>query len=148
MGRDGPNKAAGFVVFRRNEESKEISFLLLQSAKNNSNWTPPKGHLDPGELDMDAAYRETKEEAGFLKKDLHVYPNFLAVLEYPVKGKPKTVVYWLAELKDARAKVKLSHEHVDYKWLNCEDACEKSGKVDMQKVFRNSIVFIEGLDEG
>lgn len=149
MGREGQNKAAGFVIFRRHGENKEISFLMLQSSKNNLNWTPPKGHVERGELDMEAAYRETEEEAGLTEKQFRVYPNFLAVLEYSFKGKPKTVVYWLAELNDSNAKVRLSHEHIDYKWLSCEEACTKSGYADMQKVLRNSVTFIESLgDEG
>ena len=143
-------KAAGFIVFRRKsvkekENEKKVSFLLLQASKSSHHWTPPKGHLDPGENYMDAAIRETEEEAGLLKEHYDIYPNFMVHLEYPVHGKLKTVIYWLAELKDPETKIKISHEHLKYEWCNMEDACEKSFKGGMIQAFKNSQVFIDSL---
>lgn len=145
-------KAAGFIVFRRKtaedkQNEKEVSFLLLQASRKSHHWTPPKGHLDPGENYMDAAIRETKEEAGLLNKEHYkIYPNFMVHLEYPVNGKLKTVIYWLAELKDPETKIKLSHEHQEYAWCSMEDACEKSAKGGLiVQAFKNSVVFINSL---
>ena len=143
-------KAAGFIFFRRKsledkENEQEISFLLLQASKKSHHWTPPKGHLDPGENYMDAAIRETKEEAGLLEEHYNIYPNFMVHLEYPVHGKLKTVIYWLAELKDPETKIKLSHEHLRYAWCSLEDACEKVFKSDMIQALKNSVVFINSL---
>ena len=140
-------KAAGLIVFCRKDvedNDKEISFLLLQASNGSHHWTPPKGHLESGELFMDAAIRETEEEAGLLKKHLNIYPNFLAHLEYPVREKQKTVIYWLAELKDSQTKIKISKEHQDYKWFSLEDACEKSQGYMIQAL-KNSVTFINSL---
>lgn len=54
--------AAGFVIFRRC--CNEIQYLLLKASYGSRHWSPPKGHIDPGEDDFTTALRETKEEAG------------------------------------------------------------------------------------
>lgn len=43
-------------------------------------------------------------------------------LEYEVRGKLKTVIYWLAELIDPQKPPTLSDEHQDYKWLPKDEA--------------------------
>ncbi|XP_044748461.1 bis(5'-nucleosyl)-tetraphosphatase [asymmetrical] [Coccinella septempunctata] len=121
--------AAGFIIFRR--FTGVIEFLLLQSSNGEHHWTPPKGHTDPGETDLQAAYRETNEEAGLVKSDFKVFENEKFTLNYDVKGKPKTVHYWLAELTDNNACIKLSNEHQDYKWLPVQEACNQAKYKDM-----------------
>lgn len=127
-----PKVAAGFVVFRR--ISNGIEYLLLQTSYGIHHWTPPKGHVDPGESDLETAYRETREESGLEQSDIKVYEDTKKTLNYKVKGKPKVVHYWLAELVNPSAKVKLSNEHQDFKWLSLKEACELSGYKDMQDV--------------
>lgn len=128
----GPKVAAGFVIYRN--VSNKIEYLLLQTSYGIHHWTPPKGHVDPGETDLVTAYRETIEESGLQKSDLKVYEDTKKTLNYKVKGKPKIVHYWLAELINPQAKVKLSHEHQDYKWLSLKEACDIVGYKDMQEV--------------
>lgn len=91
-----------------------------------------KGHVDPGESDLVTAYRETEEESGLVKSDLKIFEDTKKTLNYKVKGKPKVVHYWLAELVNPDAKVKLSDEHQAYKWLPLKEACEIVGYEDMQ----------------
>lgn len=55
-------RAAGFVIFRR--LNQQIQYLILQASYGQHHWTPPKGHVDPGEDDYTTALRETNEEAG------------------------------------------------------------------------------------
>lgn len=76
-----------------------------------------EGHVDPGEDDFTTALRETREEAGYTEDDLKIHKELTKTLEYPVKGKPKTVVYWLAELTSGRDPT-LSDEHTAFKFLN------------------------------
>ncbi len=49
------------------------------------------GHLEAGETELQAAYRETEEEAGFSKDQLTVWEGFEKTLYYEVKGKLKKV---------------------------------------------------------
>lgn len=90
------------------------------------------GHVDPGESDMETALRETKEEAGLLSSDLHIFENVKQELNYQVNGKPKIVIYWLAELLDTSKVIQLSREHQAFKWLPFEEACSVAKYQDMQ----------------
>jgi len=57
----GPDRsAAGGVVLRR---VGPVEVLLVHRAAYDD-WTLPKGHVDPGETDVDAALREVLEETG------------------------------------------------------------------------------------
>ena len=40
-----------------------------------------EGHVDPGETDLQAAIRETEEEAGLKEKDISVIHGFETVLK-------------------------------------------------------------------
>ncbi|CAH2042598.1 unnamed protein product, partial [Iphiclides podalirius] len=127
-----PTRAAGLVIFRYT--NKAIQFLLLQTSYGEHHWTPPKGHVDPGESDWITALRETKEESGLSENELEVYRNISYTLNYEVNKKPKCVTYWLAKLKNPDQTVTLSDEHQDYKWLPLQEAQELSGYDDMKKL--------------
>ncbi|CAG5029827.1 unnamed protein product [Parnassius apollo] len=127
-----PTLAAGLVIFRYTNQV--IQFLLLQTSYGEHHWTPPKGHVDPGESDWVTALRETKEEAGLSENDLEIYQGISKTLNYQVKGKPKSVLYWLAKLKNPDKSVTLSEEHQDLKWLPLHDAQELSGYEDMKQL--------------
>ena len=106
------SRAAGAVVFRRSERG--IRLLLLRAYKN---WDFPKGLVEPGENELDAAKREVVEETG------------LADLGYPFGDEYKETVpyagnkvarYYLAQA-DAE-KIKLSAEHHEYRWVSFDEA--------------------------
>lgn len=128
-------RAAGFLIYRL--VSLEVQYLLLKASYGSFHWTPPKGkqklsrlvieliflpsgHVDPGEDDYTTALRETREEAGYTEQDLVIHKNISRTLNYKVKGKPKIVVYWLAELTSGRDPT-LSDEHTDFKFLSKDE---------------------------
>ncbi|XP_064823856.1 bis(5'-nucleosyl)-tetraphosphatase [asymmetrical] isoform X1 [Oncorhynchus masou masou] len=133
-------RACGFIVFRRLAQSSpppdNIEYLLLQTSYGKHHWTPPKGHVDPGEDDLTTALRETQEEAGLREEHLQVVEGFLQELRYEVRGRPKTVLYWLAELRDPKMAVTLSKEHQDYRWAKLEEACSLAQHKDLQDSLR------------
>lgn len=86
---------------------------------------------------METALRETKEEAGLLATDLKVFEDAKQELNYLVQGKPKTVIYWLAELLNSNKPIQLSDEHQTFKWLPLEEACTISKYEEMQVTLRN-----------
>lgn len=59
----GEKRAAGFVIFRRLR--CDIQYLLLKASYGSLHWSSPKGYVDPGEEDYDAALREVTEETGY-----------------------------------------------------------------------------------
>ncbi|XP_068974249.1 bis(5'-nucleosyl)-tetraphosphatase [asymmetrical] [Bombus flavifrons] len=128
-------RACGFVVFRRVQGI--IEYLLMQVSYGKHHWTPPKGHVDPGESDMEAALRETEEEAGLLVNDLNIFENVKEEQNYEANGKPKIVIYWLAELLDPEKPIRLSREHQAFKWLPLEEACSVAKYKEMQNTLRN-----------
>lgn len=100
------------------------------------------GHLEPGEDDITAALRETKEEAGYAESDLQIQPQHFKILQYKVRGNDKSVIYWLAELKDPQNRPKLSHEHTEFRWSTKDDAILLVGFDDFAEMineFHNKI---------
>ncbi|CAK6958280.1 bis(5'-nucleosyl)-tetraphosphatase [Scomber japonicus] [Scomber scombrus] len=144
-------RACGFIVFRRLlnrvPPPDNIEYLLLQTSYGEHHWTPPKGHVDPGEDDLTTALRETKEEAGLGVEHFRVIDDFVHKLHYKVRGKPKEVLYWLAELRDPGTAVTLSEEHQDYRWARLEDACTLAQYKDLQDTLRAAQRHLEALQD-
>lgn len=95
------------------------------------------GHVDPGEDDFTTAVRETQEEAGYTTDDLNIYQDQQKILNYKVKGKDKTVVYWLAELRDPKKNPILSDEHTEFRWLMKDEAISLCGYTDFAEMVRH-----------
>ena len=70
--------------------------------------------------------------------------DFKKELDYMVNKKPKTVVYWLAELVDPETPVALSNEHKDFKWVELEEACKLADYSDMKNLLTDCDLYIKG----
>jgi bis(5'-nucleosidyl)-tetraphosphatase len=134
-------RASGLIIFRR-ISNNPVEYLLLQTSYGSHHWTPPKGHTEPGESDEETAFRETEEEAGINSCSLNFKKDFKVVLEYPVKGALKKVIYWLAELTDPDCKVKLSDEHQHFEWATLTRACELVWYEDTQSALKTADEYI------
>ncbi|XP_059171558.1 bis(5'-nucleosyl)-tetraphosphatase [asymmetrical]-like [Physella acuta] len=132
--------AAGLLIFRRLHN--KLEYLLLQTSYGENHWTPPKGHVDPGETEFETAIRETEEESGFKKEQLKILTEFERNLVYNVNGKPKRVVYWLSELCNPNDPVRLSSEHQDFKWLHLDEACTLVKYPDMAALLKEANKFL------
>jgi 8-oxo-dGTP diphosphatase len=83
-------RAAGGIVRRLGEGGLDEVLVVHRPAYDD--WTFPKGKLEPGEDEVDAAIREIEEEAG-LRCEIE---RELATTRYrDSSGRPKTVRYWL-----------------------------------------------------
>jgi 8-oxo-dGTP pyrophosphatase MutT (NUDIX family) len=81
-------RAAGCVVWRPAGEDVEV---LVAHRPRYDDWSFPKGKLDPGEGDLEAAVREVQEETGFTG----AVGAELATTRYTDhRGRPKVVRYW------------------------------------------------------
>ena len=96
--------------------------------------------MDPNEDFLTAAIRETKEEAGLDEnKDYCIIDkSFNIEINYLVKNKPKRVIYWLAELQNPDAKIDLSDEHINFKWLDLDNAVELVKYAQMQHALKEA----------
>ncbi|XP_019821998.2 bis(5'-nucleosyl)-tetraphosphatase [asymmetrical] isoform X1 [Bos indicus] len=139
-------RACGLIIFRRRlipkVDNTAIEFLLLQASDGIHHWTPPKGHVEPGESDLETALRETQEEAGIEAGQLTIIEGFRRELSYVARAKPKIVVYWLAEVKDCDVEVCLSREHQAYRWLELEDACQLAQFEEMKAALQEGHQFL------
>jgi 8-oxo-dGTP pyrophosphatase MutT (NUDIX family) len=54
--------SSGGFIFHKNKRTQKIFVLLIKN--NKGEWWIPKGKLDPGETQLDAAFREIEEEVG------------------------------------------------------------------------------------
>ncbi len=139
-------RSAGAVIFRK--AGRKIYYLLLHYELGH--WDYVKGHIEKGEKPIDAVLREAKEETGLA--DLEIIPGFKHAMRYFFRGKVtptgakatgtnhvrfasavlvkapkqeiimKFVTFYLAQSRTA--KIKLSYEHIGYKWLSYKEARE------------------------
>ena len=114
-------KSAGAIIFREN--SSEILYLLLNYPSGH--WDFVKGKVEKDESVKKTTFRETKEETGIA--DLEFINGFEEKIEYNFQYDGnlihKQVIFFLAKTKTKN--VNLSHEHLDYEWLNFENAIKK-----------------------
>jgi 8-oxo-dGTP diphosphatase len=83
-------RAAGGLVRRRRDDGVDEVLVVHRPAYDD--WTFPKGKLEPGEREEDAAVREVEEETGLRCR----LERELATTHYrDSRGRPKTVRYWL-----------------------------------------------------
>lgn len=103
--------SSGAVVYRNIGNS--IRFLLIKN-KRSAHWGFPKGHLEKGETNIDAAIREVLEETGI---HLTLHEGFESVSKYKVRGKiDKMVSIFVGTTNDEHTKIQEA-EIEDYIWL-------------------------------
>ncbi|HKP52792.1 MAG TPA: NUDIX hydrolase [Chloroflexia bacterium] len=90
--------SSGGVVYRSTPGGYE--FVAVHRARH-TDWSLPKGHVEPGETKEEAAVREVKEETGL---DARIIAPIAEVVYYYRRGKGsdsvlvhKTVYYYLME---------------------------------------------------
>jgi 8-oxo-dGTP pyrophosphatase MutT (NUDIX family) len=135
--------SAGAVVFRNNGK---IYYLLLHY--KSGHWDFPKGHIENGEDEDKTVKREIEEETGI--KDINIIDGFKDWINYffrktyeEHKKAPwvfKIVNFYLAETKTKQ--VKLSDEHIGYKWLNYDDALKQLTYKNAKEILKKANNYI------
>ncbi|OHA01977.1 MAG: hypothetical protein A3I44_05575 [Candidatus Sungbacteria bacterium RIFCSPLOWO2_02_FULL_51_17] len=147
--------SAGCVVFTSLRGPDERSSLLYLVLRSGGVWGFPKGHIEKGESEVEAALRETREETG-LKGILRV-PGFKTYETY-FKHAPhdrmrkvtsekrpraifKIVNYFLASVPTT-LRPRLSREHDEYAWVERDKALELLRYPGKKKVLQLADAFI------
>ena len=109
------------MVFRRTGSG--VRLLLLRAYKN---WDFPKGLIEPGETELDAAKRETAEETGLT--DLG-FPFGDACRDTVAYAGGKVARYFIAETGEAEIELPVSAElgrpeHHEWRWVSYDEAEE------------------------
>lgn len=107
-------QAAGGLVIRRYSGTLQIA---LVHRPVHQDWSFPKGKLEEGETQEDAAQREVLEETGMVCRLI----RFIGHTEYvDRKSRPKVVAYWVMEPGSGTF---APNEEVDeLRWLDVADA--------------------------
>tara|TARA_B100001146_G_C15881790_1_gene306368 strand:+ start:88 stop:504 length:417 start_codon:yes stop_codon:yes gene_type:complete len=133
-------KSCGLVVFNSNK------ILLLKYSDNNAqgkggHWDFPKGHVEQNETEIETALRELEEETGISK--VKIIDNFRHSISYTFSRKSesisKEVIFFLASTVEKR--VILSHEHIDYVWLDFNNALEKLTYENARQILKKALPY-------
>ncbi|MCE9653139.1 MAG: NUDIX domain-containing protein [Nitrosarchaeum sp.] len=131
--------SAGIVLFRK--ENSKILFLLLNYPSGH--WDFVKGKMEEGETIHQTAIRETQEETGIT--DIIFMDNFEEWIEYNFQYQGelvhKKVVFFLAETKTKE--ISISHEHLDYAWMNYQAAIEKTTFENAKSILTKSKLLLD-----
>lgn len=113
-----PVLAAGGVVWRRNSGGG-IDVVLVHRPRYDD-WSLPKGKLDPGETDEQAALREVLEETTVVAA---LGPELPATTYLDRSGKHKRVRYWAMTVVDGAPSA--ANEVDQAEWVPIEEAARR-----------------------
>jgi len=112
-------KSAGVIIFRL-IGGTPFYFLLRHSFF----WSFPKGKIEEGEGEKEAALREVEEETGL--KKISIIPDFREEITYTFRRDKnvvkKKVVYFLGEVENGETRI--SDEHLGGEWVTYNEAME------------------------
>ena len=114
-----PPRSAGVVIARR--RGGEWRLLVLRSFRN---WDFPKGLVEAGEDELDAAKREAAEETGITDLTFDFGESYKETIPY---AHGKIARYYLAVTTTAQITLPISHElgrpeHDEWRWVSFEEA--------------------------
>lgn len=139
--------SAGIVLFR---DGPERSFLLLRSALTRRPvWEFPKGTIEEGESEQEAAERELREEAGLAVGDYEVLRGFQDVERYFfTRGSGseqvlirKQVTYFVARW--LRGEIRISPEATRYQWATAATAERKVRFPEKRRVLAHAVEWLD-----
>jgi len=108
-------RAAGGLLFRQGAEGPVEVVLVHRPAYDD--WTFPKGKLDPGETDAEAAVREVEEETGLRSRPVR---DLGTTSYHDSRGRPKTVRYW--EMTPIDGVLGPANEIDEARWVPLDEA--------------------------
>ena len=116
-------------------------FVLLNYPSKH--WDFVKGKMETGETPHETALRETNEETGI--SDVEFIDGFEEQIEYYFYADNqeihKKVIFFLGRTKTSD--IILSHEHLNYIWLEYDNALEKTTYENAKNLLKKSKVFLE-----
>jgi 8-oxo-dGTP pyrophosphatase MutT (NUDIX family) len=116
-------RSAGAVVFFSETGGDDPEYLLLHYTAGH--WDFPKGNIEAGEGEEQAATREIREETGIT--DVKFIDGFRMKVNYRYRrGRrlvQKEVALFLGQTNTRQ--IVLSHEHIGFAWKNYESAMEQ-----------------------
>ena len=131
--------SSGVILF--NEDNNVRRYLLLNYPTGH--WDFIKGGIEYGESPNETAIREAKEETGIT--DIEFIDGYKEQIEYFFRANNhdihKKVIFFLA--KTNSTDVILSHEHLNFIWLDYETAMKKLTYDNAINLLKKSELFLQ-----
>ena len=128
--------SAGIILINDNKD-----FLLLNYPSKH--WDFVKGKMEEGETEHETALRETNEETGIT--DVEFLHGFKEEIEYYFRADNqdihKKVIFFLGKTKTKD--IILSHEHLDFIWLDFNNALNKITYKNAKNLLKKSKRFLD-----
>jgi len=113
----GPVRAGGGVVWKQGNDGQPV--VILVHRPKYDDWSLPKGKLQEGEDEADAAVREVEEETGLRCRLGEELPSSSYQDRF---GRDKTVRYWAMTPVDDTSTFAPNAEVDEVRWLTPDDA--------------------------
>lgn len=130
-------RSAGGVVIRKTP--KGFAAILLYK---NSHWVLPKGRIEKGESDEEAALREVFEETQIPVKKIKLLTR-LGKLNYFVSKTPKTVSYFLMQTSQKDITPIFKEGFKKAEWFLLEEALNKATFPESKGIILKAIKYFE-----
>ena len=134
-------RSSGAVIFSNNKELNKSEFLLLHYASGH--WDFPKGNIEDGEDEVQAAYREIFEETGI--QNVNSVEGFRKKIQYYYRRGDiliqKEVIFYLAITNTKE--ITLSNEHIGYAWKDYMDAMNQLTYKSAQDLLTEVKIFLK-----
>ena len=131
--------SSGVILF--NEDNNVRRYLLLNYPTGH--WDFIKGGIEDGENPHETSIRESREETGIT--DIEFVDGFKEEIEYFFRANKenihKRVIFFLARTNSIN--VILSHEHLDFTWLDYESALKKLTYDNAINLLKKSELFLQ-----
>jgi len=124
--------AAGIVALKQTSSGLKVLVVHRPKLKD---WVLPKGHVEPGELAPETAYREFLEETGYQASVVRP----IATVDYPVEQTIKRVHWFLGRLRPAPQSDVLNPAEISkVVWWRLDKALESLTYPDEREVLRQA----------
>ncbi|MCS7203826.1 MAG: NUDIX hydrolase [Thermodesulfovibrio sp.] len=132
--------SAGGVVYKCEKDQLKI---LIIATKDKTVWSFPKGLIEEGEDEKEAALREIKEETGIEGRVVEKLGEVSYWFVMEGQKYYKTVKYFLVEY--VGGEVEPSWEIDDVKWFSAEEVMERLSYRSDKEIFKKAIEKIHGI---
>ena len=131
--------SSGIILFNENDNTRR--YLLLNYPTGH--WDFIKGGIEDGENPHETSIRESREETGIT--DIEFIDGYEEEIEYFFRADNhdihKKVIFFLAKTNSTN--VVLSHEHLNFLWLDYETALKKLTYDNAINLLKKSELFLQ-----
>ena len=128
--------SAGAITYTK--QDGRMLYLLIKDF--HGNWGFPKGHLEKGESEEEAAMREILEEAGI---SIRLDSSFKEELQYVMpNGIPKISIYFLGEYED-QTPVRQPEEVEEIRLLAYQEAMDLLTFDNMKEILAKADAYLK-----